>query len=308
MARLELRNVTENAAVMVVPLDGDPFEFAVTNSAGKVIPCVGGPYDEIRAPLGELRLPADSIVQVPIGHTGAGIPKNRGAVLDLGDDYHWDFKREDKEIYHLQGKLTIKPTNGKHWAGTIHLPKVKIPKWEPDQPPAKKGDAPEGGKGEKEKPANDAKFDGPTLALSRTDPKQGQLQHFVFEGSGAGPIHRPGPEHFKLTRVSDGKEVFLSHSYDRSEQDDERGVGKVVREREKNVAAHYAYNSHFKGVRFQLDNGSYNPKETARKQGRLDLFGRAKLEPGVPYRLTWACWPVGAMKASEVSVEFELSR
>jgi hypothetical protein len=42
--------------------------------------------------------------------------------------------------------------------------------------------------------------------------------------------------------------------------------------------------------------------------GYLDLYGRARLESGVRYRLTWACWPVGAPKASETWCDFELTK
>lgn len=142
----------------------------------------------------------------------------------------------------------------------------------------------------------------PELTLLRTDPPQLKIQHLVIQGSGGGSIHRVGPEHFKLTRVADGQEVALVVAYDRERLEIRREGKEVARPPTKDTLP---YNALFKGVRFQLDNGEYDAKDFAREQGYLELFGRAKLEPGVRYRLTWACWPVGALKASEITCEFE---
>jgi hypothetical protein len=120
-------------------------------------------------------------------------------------------------------------------------------------------------------------------------------------------MHRSGPEHFKLTRVDNGKVVGLSVAYDRSELNREGCPRDKVENRPANSMTRHAYNSFFKGVRFHLENGNYEAKGVAVEQGILDLFGRANLEPGVRYRLTWACWPVGAAKATEVSSDFELT-
>jgi hypothetical protein len=48
----------------------------------------------------------------------------------------------------------------------------------------------------------------------------------------------------------------------------------------------YRYNTLFQGVRVFLDNGAYDAKDTEGKQGYLEVYGRAKLEPCVRYRLT----------------------
>jgi hypothetical protein len=151
----------------------------------------------------------------------------------------------------------------------------------------------------------------PTLTLVPT-PRPGERRpgdrQFIFRGSGGGPIHRAGPEHFRLTQAADGQAVALTVAYDRETLDAQaertgtpRVVKKVRAKRERNVLR---YNSLFKGVRLYLESGRYDRKDMMGREGYLDLFGRADLKPGVRYRLTWACWPVGAMEATEVSCEF----
>jgi hypothetical protein len=149
----------------------------------------------------------------------------------------------------------------------------------------------------------------PTLVLKTTPPDgAGKAQRFVFEGTFPTSIHRAGPEHFKLTRVSDGEAINLTVDYDRESLEyDEPGsrekVKRVRATREKLV-----YNSLFKAIRFSLDIGRFEAKDVPHRNGQLDLYGRAKLEPGVRYRLTWACWPVGAREAAEASCDFEVSK
>jgi hypothetical protein len=150
----------------------------------------------------------------------------------------------------------------------------------------------------------------PTLALQAAHPpdKLRRAQLFVFEGSSAVSVHRPGPEHFKLTRVADGKEVALSVAYDRDDLEVPGGFGGPVKARAPRVRVRYRYNTLFKGVRLFLDTGPSDVKGVPGKAGVLDLYGRALLEPGARYRLTWACWPVGAWSAAEVSCEFALAK
>jgi hypothetical protein len=68
------------------------------------------------------------------------------------------------------------------------------------------------------------------------------------------------------------------------------------------------YNSLFKGMRLFLYNGLFEHKDQANQAGILNLYGSPELEAGVRYRLTWACWLVGASEAVEVSCEFELGK
>jgi hypothetical protein len=150
----------------------------------------------------------------------------------------------------------------------------------------------------------------PTLTLVQTAPPAKQrpaAQQFVFRGSGAGPIHRAGPEHFRLTQTADGKGVALAVAYDRETLDEGAegaGTPRTVKARVKRARSVLRYNYLFKGVRLSLESGRYDAKEAMAREGYLDLFGRADLRPGVRYRLTWACWPVGATEAAEVSCEF----
>jgi hypothetical protein len=151
---------------------------------------------------------------------------------------------------------------------------------------------------------------GPTLTLKTAVPPGGpnRTRLLVFEGDGAGRIHRPGPEHFRLTRVSDGETVSLALAYERESLDDREPSPRQTVRRLPPVREVYPYNHLFKGVRLILDTGPHDAKDEARTAGHLDLYGRARLEAGVRYRLTWACWPVGASEAKEVSHEFEFDK
>ncbi len=153
----------------------------------------------------------------------------------------------------------------------------------------------------------------PRLSLKAASPPRGaeSTARWVFEGDGGGPIHRAGPEHLVLTRVSDGQAVSLFVEYDKETLDEQarirsRGSPYNPERRVPAIKSQYAYNHLFRRVRLFLDTGRHDGKDAKEENGCLDLYGRARLEPGERYRLTWACWPVGAAKATEVSVDFEL--
>ncbi len=130
-------------------------------------------------------------------------------------------------------------------------------------------------------------------------------QPLVLEGEATDPIHRPGPEHFKLTRVTDMQAVPLRVAYDRDKV--ERQVPGKARGAAPAQSV-YVYNSLFSGTRLFLYDGTFSDKDPKEKAGVLDLYGCPNLEAGVLYRLTWACWPVGAREAVEVSCEFKLDK
>jgi hypothetical protein len=136
---LELRNVSDNANPLELPFDPPDLqlEFSATDAAGKAVSPAKGPFRELRADQGMMRIPFDGLLRVNIAHRGAAIPKDYAAHLDLGADAAidgsddapavWDFKNRDKQTYHLQAKLTVKKKNKTQWAGTIMIPKVKLP-------------------------------------------------------------------------------------------------------------------------------------------------------------------------------------
>jgi hypothetical protein len=143
------------------------------------------------------------------------------------------------------------------------------------------------------------------LQTPRSLQAYGKGQPLIFEGIAADPIHRPGPEHFKLTRVSDMQAVPLRVDYDRDNVErrlpgERRGV-KLAKEV-------FVYNSLFRGTRVFLYDGTFSMKDPVGRAGILDLYGCPKLEAGRLYRVTWACWRVGAREAVEVSCEFKLDR
>jgi hypothetical protein len=146
--------------------------------------------------------------------------------------------------------------------------------------------------------------------LERAD-RARAVQLFVFQGSSSDRIHRPGPEHFKLTRAADGRPVPFSIAYDRYDlPEDARRDRRVERSRPVRERTKYVYNALFKGMWLYLDSGGRDDRKDIARKGpeHAELHARARLEPGVRYCLTWACWPVGAHSAVEVSCHFALLR
>jgi hypothetical protein len=125
---LELRNVSDTATTMEIPFSKDQLRFIVTDRAGKTVSPADGPFDEISAEIGVLRLPHDSSMRLNIASRGAGIAKDQAAHLDLGPMTHWYFKRGEQKTYYLQAKFVVEEhkTKGAHWHGTIDIPKTKI--------------------------------------------------------------------------------------------------------------------------------------------------------------------------------------
>jgi hypothetical protein len=123
---LELQNVSSSGNVMEIPWNQRKLQFTVTDAAGKEVAPADGPFDEITAEIGMLRLPHDSTLRLNIASRGAGIAKDQAAHLDLGPLSHWYFKPGDEKTYYLQAKLTIEQTKAAHWHGTIDIAKTKI--------------------------------------------------------------------------------------------------------------------------------------------------------------------------------------
>jgi hypothetical protein len=111
------------------------------------------------------------------------------------------------------------------------------------------------------------------------------------------PIHRPAPEHFKLTEIGKDR-VSLAYG------------GEYRHPSERSV---YEYNQTWSGGRLHLTNRAGKAEDGKlgeRKDSRamVDLHAEASLKPDKRYRLTWACWPVGALRATEVSCDFDLTQ
>jgi len=123
---LELQNVSGSGTVMEIPWNQRNLQFTVTDAAGFEVAPADGPFDEITAEIGMLRLPHDSLLRLNIACRGAGIAKDQAAHLDLGPLSHWYFKRGDDKTYYLQAKFTVEKTKESHWSGTIEIPKTKI--------------------------------------------------------------------------------------------------------------------------------------------------------------------------------------
>ena len=124
---LELRNVSDSATPLEVPLDPSKIEFKVTDVAGKEVAQAGLPYDGAMATPGTLRLPHDSQLRLSVSGNGAGISKDQGGLLDLVSSAVWLFKRGDVGAYYLRAKIAIPKTDERLWYGTIEIPDTRIP-------------------------------------------------------------------------------------------------------------------------------------------------------------------------------------
>ena len=124
---LELRNVADIGNVMELPLNLNSIQFEVVDERDKILPQGPNVYDEVTVEVGMLRMPHDSYLRLNISHQGAGVPKNHGALLDLGVSHVWMFSRGDTLSYYLRGRFSVEPSKAGFWSGTIEMPKVKIP-------------------------------------------------------------------------------------------------------------------------------------------------------------------------------------
>jgi hypothetical protein len=124
---LELRNVADIGGVMELPLNLDRIQFKVVDEQDRILPQGPNVYDEVTVEVDMLRMPHDSYLRFNISHHGAGVSKNEGALLDLGSSYVWRFTRGDRHSYYLRGQFSVEPSTEGRWAGTIEMPKVKIP-------------------------------------------------------------------------------------------------------------------------------------------------------------------------------------
>jgi hypothetical protein len=130
---LELRNVSDRANPIQILFDDAAIEHTVTTVAGKAVAPADGPYDEITAGRGLIRLPHDSQLRMNVAHRGAGVPKDQAGLLDLGAMSHWVFKSGDEQTYYLRATVTVKETDDRHWSGTLQLPAAKLPPLKKDR-------------------------------------------------------------------------------------------------------------------------------------------------------------------------------
>ena len=124
---LELRNVSDVANVMEVPLKLEAIQFEVVNEQDKLVAPTSGPYDELTVELEMLRLPHDGCLRFNISHHGLGVPKDQSALLDLGVLHSWVFGRGDKRSYYLRARFSVEKSKDRIWSGMIEIPKAKIP-------------------------------------------------------------------------------------------------------------------------------------------------------------------------------------
>jgi hypothetical protein len=82
----------------------------------------------------------------------------------------------------------------------------------------------------------------------------------MFEGFGSGKVHRSGPEHFKLARVSNSAAIPLLVEYDKEvlaerDRQSREGTPRNPREMRLGLRKPYSYNQLHECIRFFLDDG-----------------------------------------------------
>jgi hypothetical protein len=135
----------------------------------------------------------------------------------------------------------------------------------------------------------------PSIKLVTND--HGELH---FELLAEVPIHRPAPEHLKLVEV--GKDEDLLDFGERWNDLERIEVEKI-----------YRFNLTWRGAKLRIKHPTKEEKQRKAiaeqfDEGRLplvDLRGRAELAADKQYELTWACWPIGAAKAIEVTYKLD---
>ena len=120
----------QNAGVWFdVPFKPEAVEYEVVDDQNNLVKADPSVYDEVTdsVQLGIIRLPADSLLRFNVSRHGAGIPKNQGAVLDLGPSSVWIFRRGDKRPYYLRARFSAKDGGDRLWSGTVEIPRIKLP-------------------------------------------------------------------------------------------------------------------------------------------------------------------------------------
>ncbi len=117
----------------------------------------------------------------------------------------------------------------------------------------------------------------------------------LFEGRANAPIHRPGPEHFRLQMLSEPTETL------------ELTFGSVkdsYTEHGNNTA--YRYNALWRGIQFYIAPSRGGALGLLQKSDYMVIGTAVDLRSGQTYRVTWACWPKGAVSAVEAQCDFQL--
>ena len=117
-----------------------------------------------------------------------------------------------------------------------------------------------------------------------------------FEGLAGLPIHRAGPEHFKLERLSEPRDTLQLRF----------GSAKDSYTSHARTADVYRYNTLWQGMQFYIAPTQGGLLRQKHKLGYVFVGATLDLQRGESYRLTWACWPVGATKAVEATCDFKL--
>jgi hypothetical protein len=131
--RLELRNVSDWGAAMMVPWADAKFSCRVVDATGRELPESGGPFDGPVFPRRDLILPERAILSFDITCRGWGIPGDKQAMIAMDAEHDWVIERDGKD-YYLMASLTA-PQGEKRtpdgsmavWHGQMDLPPVCIP-------------------------------------------------------------------------------------------------------------------------------------------------------------------------------------
>ena len=126
---LHLQNVSDRGDAMNIPWPKVELKFHVVDAAGREVAKHWGPIDDLQPLPVDLAIPHSGELSFDISHNAYGIPADRLAIIDLGDDC-WVLSEKDGPCT-LAGTMEIAQGKDEHpkqvWHGRLELPAIAIP-------------------------------------------------------------------------------------------------------------------------------------------------------------------------------------
>ena len=124
--------------------------------------------------------------------------------------------------------------------------------------------------------------------------RAGDPQRCLIEGQSHMDLHRPSPEHFRLTAVGDDTPLLL-----RIETDHTVPLNAMRAFRAQN----FHHNQFWRGFRMQLQADELFVLER-QYEGLVALSATADMKHGQEYLLEWTAWPLGSTSGIHQSLRF----
>jgi hypothetical protein len=137
---LDLQNVSDLGGGLQLGWKRAKMSYSVVDADGKPLEQHYGVYDGIEADKSNLVIPHDGELSFNLSQSGAGIPADQAAMIDLGSDDTWQIPHDGKR-YFLRASLQVDPDPADReagtwdWHGKISLPDAEIPEHAPQPTP-----------------------------------------------------------------------------------------------------------------------------------------------------------------------------